>query len=139
MSFSVISENFLLFWVGVQNFPFLTTWLVIFPAVTVRGPPRGARFFLYFCLCQNQQLDRFLWQSFFSRGGGVSVLLALPPLERQPLLRHLWVSRAQERGRKKASFSGRFGNVFLEGPKRGQKGADCKNKVWPFFGPHFGL
>ena len=23
---SVISENFLLFWVGVQNFPFLTTW-----------------------------------------------------------------------------------------------------------------
>ena len=26
MSFSVISENFLLFWVGVQNFPFLTTW-----------------------------------------------------------------------------------------------------------------
>ena len=26
MSFSVISENFLLFWLGVQNFPFLTTW-----------------------------------------------------------------------------------------------------------------
>ena len=26
MSFSVISENFLLFWVGVQNFLFLTTW-----------------------------------------------------------------------------------------------------------------
>ena len=26
MSFSVISENFLLFWVGVQNFPFFTTW-----------------------------------------------------------------------------------------------------------------
>ena len=26
MSFSVISENFPLFWVGVQNFPFLTTW-----------------------------------------------------------------------------------------------------------------
>ena len=26
MSFSVISENCLLFWVGVQNFPFLTTW-----------------------------------------------------------------------------------------------------------------
>ena len=26
MSFSVIIENFLLFWVGVQNFPFLTTW-----------------------------------------------------------------------------------------------------------------
>ena len=26
MSFSVISQNFLLFWVGVQNFPFLTTW-----------------------------------------------------------------------------------------------------------------
>ena len=26
MSFSVISEKFLLFWLGVQNFPFLTTW-----------------------------------------------------------------------------------------------------------------
>ena len=26
MSFSVISENFPFFWVGVQNFPFLTTW-----------------------------------------------------------------------------------------------------------------
>ena len=26
MSVSVISENFPLFWVGVQNFPFLTTW-----------------------------------------------------------------------------------------------------------------
>ena len=26
MSFSVISENFLFFWLGVQNFPFLTTW-----------------------------------------------------------------------------------------------------------------
>ena len=26
MSFSVISENFLLFWLGVQNFPFFTTW-----------------------------------------------------------------------------------------------------------------
>ena len=26
MSFSVISEIFPLFWVGVQNFPFLTTW-----------------------------------------------------------------------------------------------------------------
>ena len=26
MSFSVISENFLRFGVGVQNFPFLTTW-----------------------------------------------------------------------------------------------------------------
>ena len=26
MSFSVISENFLFFWLGVQNFPFFTTW-----------------------------------------------------------------------------------------------------------------
>ena len=26
MSFSVISENFLFFWLGVQNIPFFTTW-----------------------------------------------------------------------------------------------------------------